>query len=371
MLFEMDTPFVGQPLSNGKVLANEPGGLNNIPQNHGVPNPVHGASPYVASEARVSEEDMLHHFPSRDEKIYKILEIVRTVAPTKVSVLIAGESGTGKETLSKALHIASGPNRGRLIVANCANLPQNFFEMDLFNNTNRMGHDYAPSRPAECGTLMFDEITALDSTLQVKLLKILRDQDSNKGLIRRGTLADARIVACTQKNLEDEVNAGRFRSDLYFKINVISLELLPLRKRLVDIDFYAELFLREFNVQFSKSVQLSPTAKQALRAYTWPGNVRELRSLIQRSVLLTTKDYINVEELHLIRSNSRTEVAMSDALPHITLRELEQRLILQTLRRMNGNRTHTAKALGISLRALRYKLNELVDCGYEVEGKNI
>ena len=144
-----------------------------------------------------------------------------------------------------------------------------------------------------------------------------------------------------------------------------------MRQRLVDIDFYSEIFLREFNIQFSKNVQLSPTAKQALRTYTWPGNTRELRNVIQRSVLLSTRDYIGVEELHLMKANSRTEVAMGDPLPQVTLMELEQRLILQTLRRMNGNRTHTAKALGISLRALRYKLNELVECGYEVEGKNI
>jgi len=322
------------------------------------------------NEARISEEEMLRHFPTRDEKMYKVLEVARTVAPTKVPVLITGESGTGKESLAKAIHIAGGRDRGRFVVASCANLPANFFEMDLFGQP-RNPHEFGTGRPPETCSLMLDEVIELDAAMQLKLLRILKEQDVNKGSIRRGTAADARIIACTNKNIQDEVNAQRFRNDLFFKLHVISLEIPALRLRTVDIDFYSELFLREFNMQFSKNVQLSPTAKQALRTYTWPGNVRELRNVMQRSVLLATRDYIGVEELHLMKANSRTEVAMSDALPQITLRELEQRLILQTLRRMNGNRTHTAKALGISLRALRYKLNELVECGYEVEGKNV
>lgn len=325
------------------------------------------------NEARISEEEMLRHFPTRDEKMYKLLEVARTVAPTKVPVLITGESGTGKESLAKAIHIAGGRDRGRFVVASCANLPANFFEMDLFGQgraSNEFNVGAAVRQPETC-SLMLDEVTELDASMQLKLLRILKEQDLNKGSIRRGTAGDARVIACSNKNLQDEVNAQRFRNDLYFKLHVIHLEIPALRLRTVDIDFYSELFLREFNMQFSKNVQFSPTAKQALRTYTWPGNVRELRNIMQRSVLLATRDYIGVEELHLMKANSRTEVAMSDALPQITLRELEQRLILQTLRRMNGNRTHTAKALGISLRALRYKLNELVECGYEVEGKNV
>jgi DNA-binding NtrC family response regulator len=334
---------------------------------------VHANTVPSESDNRISEEEMLRHYPTRDEKVYKLLEVARTIAPTKVPILITGESGTGKETFAKAIHIAGGRERGRFIVANSSNIPTNFFEMDLFT-TQRSSHDYnqgALNRPLETCSLMLDEVTELDASMQLKLLRILKEQDINKGAIRRGTAADARIIACSHKNIQDEVNAQRFRNDLFFKLHVIHLEIPSLRQRLVDIDFYSEIFLREFNIQFSKNVQLSPTAKQALRTYTWPGNTRELRNVIQRSVLLSTRDYIGVEELHLMRANSRTEVAMGDPLPQVTLMELEQRLILQTLRRMNGNRTHTAKALGISLRALRYKLNELVECGYEVEGKNV
>ena len=324
------------------------------------------------SENRISEEEMLRHYPTRDEKVFKLLEVARTIAPTKVPVLITGESGTGKETFAKSIHIAGGRDRGRFVVASCASIPANFFEMEIFN-TQKNAHDYNQmnsGRIYETCSLMLDEVTELDASMQLKLLRVLKEQDVNKGAIRKGTASDARIIACSNRNLQDEVNAQRFRNDLFFKLHVIHLEIPPLRIRPVDIDFYSEICLREFNLQFSKNVQLSPTAKQALRTYTWPGNIRELRNVVQRSVLLATRDYIGVEDLHLIRANSRTEVAMGEPLPQVTLRELEQRLILQTLRRMNGNRTHTAKALGISLRALRYKLNELVECGYEVEGKN-
>ena len=352
-LFDIENPILN---GTNAIDSNRIGGLNE--------------QSFTNSEGRISEEEMLRHFPTRDEKMYKVLEVARTVAPTKVPVLITGESGTWKETLAKAIHIAGGRDRGRFVVASCSNVPQNFFEMEIFAG-NRNSSDFGLPRSVEAGTLMLDEITELDPQLQLKLLRILKEQDVNKGAVRRGTAADARVIACTHKNINDEVNAQRFRNDLYFKLHVIQLDIEPLRTRTVDVDFYSEIFLREYNIQFSKNVQLSPTAKQALRTYTWPCNVRELRNVIQRSVLLATRDYISVEELHLMRANSRTEVAMSDALPQITLRELEQRLILQTLRRMNGNRTHTAKALGISLRSLRYKLNELVDCGYEVEGKNV
>jgi DNA-binding NtrC family response regulator len=348
-LFDLDVPAFAGNLAVGKDI-----GIQDVRQ----------------SEQRISEEEMLRHFPTRDEKVYKVLEVARTIAPTKVPILVSGESGIGKEMLAKAVHIAGGRDRGRFIVASCANLPQNFFDMEIFAGPNRNAHDFSVRAPESC-TLMLDEIADLDANMQLRLLRVLREQDAGKGIIRRGTAADARIIACTSKNLQDEVNAGRFRADLFYKIHVIHLEVPNLRSRAMDIEFYSEIFLHEYNKQFSKNVQLSPTAKQALRTYTWPGNVRELRNVIQRAVLLATRNNIGVDELHLVRANSRTEVALNDSLPQITLRELEQRLILQTLRRMNGNRTHTAKALGISLRALRYKLNELVDCGYEVEGKNV
>ena len=165
----------------------------------------------VASEARISEEEMLRHFPTRDEKMYRVLEIARTIAPTKVPILITSESGCGKETLAKAVHIAGGRDRGRFVVASCSNLPANFFEMELFNAPR---NDYHGSRPPESSSLALDEVGELDASMQLKLLRILKEQDVNKGTLRRGTAADARIIACSNKNLQDEVNAQRFRGEI-------------------------------------------------------------------------------------------------------------------------------------------------------------
>ena len=350
-LFELENSGSNSS-ANGSMDAR----LNNHPVSH--------------DEQRISEEELLRHFPTRDEKIYKLLEIAKTIAPTKVPVLITGESGVGKETFAKAIHIAGSRDAGRFIVANCSSIPQNFFEMELFSQ-QRQNHRLDYNNGFETSSLLLDEVTELDASMQMKLLRILKEQDVHKGSVKRGTAMDARIIASSNRNMQDEVNAQRFRNDLFYKLHVIHIEIPPLRQRPIDVDFYSELFIREFNMQFSKNIQLSQTAKQALRTYTWPGNTRELRNILQRSILLATKDYLGVEDLHLIKANSRTELALSEHLPALTLRELEQRLILQTLRRMGGNRTHTAKALGISLRALRYKLNELVDCGFEVEGKNV
>ena len=315
-------------------------------------------------------ENLRRNYPTRDENVLKLIEISSTVISTKLPFLISGESGTGKEMFSKAIHIASGAGKGRFVVANSSSIPENFFEMELFPLMRaKNGYNFQPPEK-ENFTLMLNEIGDLSTALQFKLLRILEEQDGNKFRPQIGSAVDARIIACTNKNMQDEVNSKRFRNDLFFKLQVIHLTLPPLRQRISDIDLCSEIFLREFNSQFSKNTQLSQTAKQSLRAYTWPGNIRELKNVIQHSVLLASKDQISAEDLHLLHTNSRTEVAMEDALPHVTLRVLEQRLILQTLRRLSGNRTHTAKALGISLRALRYKLNELVECGYEVEGKN-
>lgn len=319
------------------------------------------------------EEEIQKHYQTRDEKVCQIIKMVSQIATKKVPILITGESGTGKEILAKAIHLASHQEKGRFIVANCNNLPVNFFDMDIFHvQKNQMNSSQINAlRPVDFCTLVLDEISDLNPVLQLKFLRTLKEQDSNSMHGHRGSAVDARIIACSNKNLVCEVGAQRFRNDLFFKLQVIHIELPPLRERLLDIDCYAELFVQEFNMQFSKNVRISQAAKQCLRTYTWPGNIRELKNVIQRCVLLAKSDCIEVEDLQMIRTNSRTEIALGETLPQVTLMELEQRLILQTLRRMNGNRTHTAKALGISLRALRYKLNELVDCGYEVEGKNI
>lgn len=317
------------------------------------------------------QDPMSKHYPTRDEGLFKLFDTIHKIVPTKIPVLITGEQGVGKEKFAKAIHIASGQPKGRFIEANCANLPVNFFEMELFGIPKTYFSDTQPMTPQyfDVCTLMLDEVTNLDKHLQFNLLRILKEQENSPSRTHSGTAVDARIIACTVKNIQLEVNAGRFHAELFSKLNVIQIEIPPLRARTKDIDLYAEMFLTEFNTQYSKKISLTASAKQALRQYTWPGNIRELRNVLHRAVLLHSND-VSCENLEWININTPTEIAMATPLPQITINELEQHLILQTLRRYNGNRTHTAKALGISLRTLRYKLKELLKYGYEIDAKS-
>lgn len=321
----------------------------------------------------VQEPDLLSkNFPTKDENIWKLFEIVRPLIPTKVPILLTGEHGVGKEKFAKAIHIASGRSKSRFIEANCANLPQNFFEMELFGISNTYFSDIQSNHGNyfEVCTLMLDEVTNLDRHLQFNLLSVLKEQQKflNQST-HTGRAVDARIIACSTKNLQIEVTAGRFSAELLSKLNIIHLEIPPLRMRPFDIDLYSELFFNEFKLQYSRQSILTASAKQALAQYTWPGNLDELKNVLHRAVLLHQNE-IKCENLQWININTPTEIAMAISLPQITIAELEQYLILQTLRRHNGNRTHTAKALGISLRALRYKIKELLEYGYEILGSN-
>ena len=316
-----------------------------------------------------NQDLMSKHYPTRDESVKKLFDVAYKVLSTNIPILVTGEHGVGKEKFAKAMHIAHDRVKSRFIEANCGNLPTNFFELELFGIPKTYFSDTEPQLPQyfDVCTLMLDEVTNLDKHLQFSLLRVLREQDKSPGTrFHTGTSLDARIIACSVKNLQVEVNAGRFNAELLSKLNVIQIEIPPLRNRITDIDLYAEMFIAEFNQQYSKKVLLTPAAKQALRQYTWPGNIRELKNILHRAALLGN-DEIDCTDLQWINVNTPTEIAMSSPLPQITVHELEQRLILQTLRRFNGNRTHTAKALGISLRTLRYKLKELTEFGYDIE----
>ncbi len=310
---------------------------------------------------------MSKHYATRDENVKKIFKVVQKVIPTNVPILVSGEHGVGKEKFAKAIHIAHDKDKSRFIEANCGNLPANFFELELFGIPKTYFSDTEQTLPQyfDVCTLMLDEVTNLDKHLQFSLLRVLREQERSSQSQHTGTALDSRIIACSVKNLQVEVNAGRFSAELLSKLNVIHIEVPPLRTRTVDIDLYTEMFLSEFNKQYGKHISITAAAKQALRQYTWPGNVRELKNILHRAALLGNSE-IGCADLQWINVNTPTEIAMASPLPQITVHELEQRLILQTLRRFNGNRTHTAKALGISLRTLRYKLKELTEFGYNI-----
>jgi len=323
-------------------------------------------------DCETKQDLMSKNFPTLDKNIKKLFNVVNKILPTNISVLLTGEHGVGKEKFAKAIHVAHNQIKSRFIEANCSNLPTNFFELELFGvpKTHFLDSETVTPQYFEICTLLLDEVTNLDKHLQFALLRVLREQEKNSQKRRyTGTALDARVIACSIKNLQAEVNAGRFNAELFSKLSVIHIEIPSLRNRMADIDLYADMFINEFNTQYNKHVKLTITAKQSLRQYTWPGNIRELKNILHRATLLGNTE-IDCTDLKWINVNTPTEIAMSTPLPQVTVHELEQRLILQTLRRYNGNRTHTAKALSISLRTLRYKLKELIDFGYDINCDN-
>ena len=287
----------------------------------------------------------------------RVIETAAVVAPSDAPVLILGESGTGKEVVAQLIHQWSPRAKGPLVAANCAGLPESLIESELFGHlkgafTGASQTRLGVIRTADRGTLFLDEIGELPLHLQPKLLRALES-----GLITpvgsdEPVQVDTRLIAATNRDLAKEVSNGRFRDDLYYRINVVELVVPPLAERQDDIIPLARRFAAEFA---GGPVRLSPQAVQSLLAYRWPGNVRELRNAIQRSCLLSRGDVILPEHLP-------PKVA---ALANVTatsagrLSQVERAAILATLQECNGNRTHAARNLGISRRSLIYKIRAI------------
>lgn len=287
-----------------------------------------------------------------------VLETAAVVAPSNAPVLILGESGTGKEVVAQLIHQWSPRARGPMVAANCAGLPESLIESELFGHTkgaftgadqNRQGF----FRAADGGTLFLDEIGELPLHLQPKLLRALESGQITPVGSDSPVQVDTRLVAATNRDLSKEVIEGRFRDDLYYRINVIELIVPPLSDRQDDILPLARRFAAEFA---GAPVRLSPQAMQCLLAYRWPGNVRELRNAIQRSCLLCRGDVILPEHLPpKVAALASSSAAVNTG----RLSQVERATILATLEECKGNRTHTATKLGISRRALIYKLRTI------------
>lgn len=295
---------------------------------------------------------------TRDPVLLGVLEVATSVASSRAPVLIQGESGTGKELLARHIH-DSGCRRGRPFVAvNCAALPRELLESELFGHERGAFTGAVARKPgkfelADGGTLLLDEVSELEPGLQAKLLRVLQEYEVD----RVGGVApipvDVRVVATTNRRLRDLVEQGRFRADLYYRLAVIPLTVPPLRERTGDIDPLIDYFLGRFA---PPGTVLEPAARAALRARRWPGNVRELEHTVERAVLLARGGPITAE---LVAEPEPPPVADSvGSLAGLTVREVERRLILETLRRANNNRTRAARLLGISIRTLRNKLAE-------------
>ena len=312
-------------------------------------------------------------FLAADEKMIRIKEIIEQIASANVPVLITGESGTGKEVVAKAIHQASNRAQKPFVAVNCAALPSSLLESELFgfergSFTGAHQRHVGKFEQASGGTLLLDEVTEMDPGLQAKLLRALQEKEIER-IGGSGPIAvDTRVIATTNRDILSNVAKGTFRQDLYYRLYVIHIEVPALRERIKDIELLARNFLTRFGEQFGKpNLSFTPDALAKLQAYSWPGNVREMQNVVQRAALLSTNPNITSLDLPIEAQTVDNGNAWVDTLPiGRPLRDVETQFILETLRHNQGNRTHAARALGISLRTLRNKINEFTAEGIQV-----
>ena len=302
------------------------------------------------------------------EPMQRVFHTLRKVADYKTTVLLLGESGTGKELVARALHSHSPRAEAPFIAINCGAIPESLLESELFGHMKGAFTDASHSRAglfeeADGGTLFLDEIGELPLALQPKLLRALQEQEIRRLGSATATPVDVRVIAATVRNLADEVKAGRFREDLYYRLNVLPVSLPPLRDRRTDIPLLVAHFLQRFNSRFGTQIQgLDGDAQQRLARHPWPGNIRELENTIERAVVLCEGDVITAADLpEAIREGSsriRMTLASGELSIKKTTRIIEEELIRKALDKTGGNRTRAAELLEISHRALLYKIKD-------------
>ena len=312
--------------------------------------------------------------PSRDvlgtsPAMHRIAELIDKIARARTTVLITGESGTGKERIARAIHERSDRAKRPFLVVNCGALPEALMESELFGHekgafTGAGARALGLFREADGGTVLLDEIGELPASLQVKLLRVLQERKVRPVGAAAEIAVDVRVLAATNRDVEAEVSAGRFRQDLYYRLNVIRLEVPPLRERPGDVARLAERFVRRFAAELGKDVRgLTTDALRALDAYPFPGNVRELENMMERAVALASAPAIGLGDLPAsVAGLSASPAPLLTELPpdgcalDEVLGEVERRLILQALERTGGVRKSAAKLLGLTFRSLRYRL---------------
>jgi len=313
-------------------------------------------------------------------KMQQMLRILKSVCTSSVTVLISGNSGTGKEIIAKHIHEQSSHSRGPLIAINCAAIPENLLEAELFGHergafTGAMQSRIGKFSLAKDGTIFLDEISEMDLSLQAKLLRVLQEREYYTVGGTQSIQLKARIIASTNRDLKKCVEQGTFREDLYYRLHVIPVHIPSLCDRKSDVLTLTQFFLeREKYQMLSRNLVLSEKAKQVIHDYDWPGNIRELENTIIRAAMLCENDIIEPNDLTLdipqtspVMPITKISSDTEDSFEIIPIRDMERRLILQTLNHHEGNRTHTAQSLGISLRTLRNKLNEYQKDGISIQ----
>ncbi len=327
----------------------------------------------LVSENRLLRDQLAEKFKfdqiiSASEVMEEAINLAGRAAPSKATVLITGESGTGKELIARAIHYAS-PRKDRPFVAvNCAALAENLLESELFGHekgafTGADRQRKGRFEMANLGTLFIDEVGEIPLTTQVKLLRVLQEQTFERVGGSEPIKVDVRIVAATNRNLEELIEEGRFRDDLYYRLNVVRINIPPLRKRKSDIPLLVDYFLKKYSAENNKQITgISREAMDLLMKYNYPGNVRELENIIQQSVVLSRSDIITVRDLPMIVRGVRSEPKKVDPFGEGSFIErveaFEKSLIEQAMEQAQGVQTHAAKILGITERHLRYKLQK-------------
>ena len=324
----------------------------------------------LKEENRLLRETLGSHFDRRhiigqSRAMVRILETVAQVAPSEATVLITGESGTGKEMIAGATHFNSPRKDGPFVKINCAAITETLLESELFGHekgafTGAHRQKEGRFRQAHGGSLFLDEISEMSLSMQVKLLRVLQEREITRVGGEEVIKVDVRIIAATNKDLAREIEAGRFREDLYYRLNVVALEMPPLRERREDIPLLAQHFLEALSRDNRKNIKgFTPQAMDRLIRYYWPGNVRELMNAVERGVVLSRSPYLDEEVLSLISSDesSSQDISSGDGSnADMPLDEVEKTTILKTLESAGGNKSEAARRLGITRRTLHKRL---------------
>ncbi|MBN1829342.1 MAG: sigma-54-dependent Fis family transcriptional regulator [Deltaproteobacteria bacterium] len=321
----------------------------------------------LKEENKLLRESIGSHFDRRNiigtsGPMIKLMDQVAQVAASETTVLIAGESGVGKELIAGAVHFNSSRLDGPFVRINCAALTETLLESELFGHergsfTGADRRKEGKFKQADGGTLFLDEVSEMSPSMQVKLLRVLQEREITRVGGDEALAVNVRVIAATNKDLHEEVLQGRFREDLFYRLNVIELTVPPLRERRDDISLLAHHFLKYFSKKNSKNIKgLTPQAMNRLIRHQWPGNVRELMNVIERSVVFARDDYIDEKDLSLFSGTSGDN--SSDLTENLSLEEVEKAAILRTLAATGGNKSETSRRLCITRRTLHQKLKK-------------
>ena len=315
---------------------------------------------------RLNDRFDFSNIVGRSPAMKKLFETMALVAPSEATVLIVGESGTGKELIANAVHQNSPRKDLPFVKVNCAALPETLLESELFGHekgafTGAIARKQGRFQLAHNSSILLDEIAEMAPSTQAKILRVLQEREFEPVGSTQTMKVDTRVIAATNKNLEDEIRESRFREDLYYRLNVVTVDVPPLRERREDIPLLADLFLKQYAEKNRRLIKgFTPRATDLLMRYDWPGNVRELENIIERAVIMSRGEMITPLEFPIDLQNLDEELKESriDLTPGRSLKEVEKVMILRTLEESGGNRTHAARILGISRRTLQLKLKE-------------